>query len=103
MEVDTDISVMPYQDILTEYFIGFPQRFNSQTIPIVNDLYAEVIFTKSSTYPVYTRSFNKIDDFLSYVGGLVSTALLLFFIISSYSATAYTLEIASSSFVLSPS
>jgi hypothetical protein len=22
MEVDTDISVMPYQDILTEYFIG---------------------------------------------------------------------------------
>lgn len=95
MEVDTDVSLMPYQDIVTEYFVGLPQMFNAQAIPIVNDVYAQITFTKAATYPIYTRSFNKVDDFLSYVGGLVSTVLLIFFTFSNYSSFLYLLEIAS--------
>jgi hypothetical protein len=80
---------------VTEYFVGLPQMFSAQAIPIVNDVYAQISFTKAATFPVYTRSFSKVDDYLSYVGGLVSTVLLLFFILSAYSSFSYLLEIAS--------
>lgn len=102
MKVDTDVSLMPYTEIFTEYFVAVPEQFIAQTIPILNNVYAEVSFSKAATYPVYTRSFSKVDDYLSYVGGLVSTVILLFFVFSAYSALAYCLEIASSAFVISP-
>lgn len=66
-----------------------PEAINSQQIPVVNDVYAVLSFTKSPTYPVYTRSFNKVDGFLSYVGGLVSTIIILFFILSAYAGIAF--------------
>lgn len=39
-EVDTDVSIMPYSDVKTEYFVGLADPLTSQQIPIVNDLYA---------------------------------------------------------------
>lgn len=58
----------------------------------------QITFLKSSTSTIYTRSFNKIDDYFSYVGGLVGTVLLFFFILSGYSEKSYVIEIASQVF-----
>lgn len=56
------------------------------------------MFTKSSTSTIFTRSFNKVDDYFSYVGGLVGTVLLFFFILSGYSEKSYVIDIASEVF-----
>lgn len=65
---------------------------------VTNSQYVQIMFTKSSTSTIFTRSFNKIDDYFSYVGGLVGTVLLFFFILSGYSEKSYVIEIASQVF-----
>lgn len=49
---------------------------------------------KSSKSTSYSRSFNKLDQFFSYVGGLVGTILGLMFIVASFTNMAYELELA---------
>lgn len=49
---------------------------------------------KSSKSTNYARSFNKLDAFFSYVGGLVGTILGLMFIVASFTSMAYELELA---------
>jgi hypothetical protein len=43
----------------------------------------------------YTRSFNKLDDYLSYIGGLIGSALVIFFVLNTYSERCYLIDIAS--------
>lgn len=49
---------------------------------------------KSSTIKTYKRSFNKVDSYLSYVGGLVGTVISLIFIMNFYTEKAYEVSIA---------
>lgn len=49
---------------------------------------------KSSKSTSYARSFNKLDSFFSYVGGLVGTILGLMFVVVSFTSMAYELELA---------
>jgi hypothetical protein len=100
-QIDTDNSLMPYTDIQTEYITAIPSLLATKTKLVSNNIYAEVTFTKSSTTTSYTRSFNKVDDYFSYVGGLLGTTLVFFFILSSYSEKAYVMSIASELFALS--
>ena len=44
----------------------------------------EVLFGKSPESTTYERSFNKIDAYFSYVGGLVGTIIGLIFIMEFY-------------------
>lgn len=88
-KVDTDISLMPYSNILSESFFACPDRFISKVVPVVNDNYAQFRFIKASSYRVYTRSFNKVNDFFSYVGGLISVIIVFFFFVGCYSAANY--------------
>ena len=49
---------------------------------------------KSPTVTTYKRSFNKVDSYLSYVGGLVGTVISLIFIMEFYTEKAYEVSIA---------
>jgi len=49
---------------------------------------------KSSLSTTYSRAFNKIDQFFSYVGGLVGTILGLMFFMGSFTSMAYALDLA---------
>lgn len=49
---------------------------------------------KSKKHITYSRSFNKIDNLFSYIGGFVGVVLLIFFILSSYSEALFTFSIA---------
>lgn len=46
----------------------------------------------------YDRSFNKIDNYFSYVGGLIGTILGVMIVMNSYSEKAYGISIASQLF-----
>ena len=46
--------------------------------------FANVVFYKSPTTTTYTRSFNKIDSFFSYVGGIVGTIITVMFLSKFY-------------------
>jgi hypothetical protein len=91
---------MPYTDISTEYITTIPNLFSAKARPAPTGHYVQLMFTKSSTTTTYARSFNKVDDYFSYVGGLLGTTLLFFFILSSYSEKSYAISIAAQHFTL---
>lgn len=69
-------------------------------MPVYNNLYAQVVLSKASTSTIYTRSFNKLDQYLSYVGGLISSSLVVFFLLNIYSEKCYIVEIAAETYAL---
>lgn len=61
--------------------------------------YVNIDFVKSGTFTVSSRSFNKIDAYFSYVGGLVGTIISLIFILNTFSERSFEISIASHLFV----
>ena len=57
-------------------------------------LLARIIFTKSPSKTTYERSFNKVDEYFSYVGGLIGTIIGFIFIMEFYTEMAYEVSIA---------
>jgi len=51
--------------------------------------YASITFNKSPTTVTYTRSFNKLDNYFSYIGGIVGGILALMLIMRFYTQAAY--------------
>lgn len=68
---------------------------------MTSNIYANIDFVKSSTQTVWVRSFNKVDTYFSYVGGLVGIIISLIFILNTFSERSYEISIASHLF-LSP-
>ena len=56
--------------------------------------YAQISFNKATFTTSYTRSFNKVDNYFSYVGGLIGTIIGLIFILNLYTQKAYEISIA---------
>ena len=89
-EIITDQSVLPNIDEISETGLYIPDLFRLTYTPaIANAPYAQIQFLRSSTSVTYHRSYNKVDQYLSYVGGLVGTVLGLFFLISFYNEITY--------------
>ena len=55
-------------------------------------------FRKSTESITYTREFNKIDNYFSYVGGLIGIAFGFIFILGKYNEKAYEISIANKLF-----
>lgn len=90
------MSIMPYTDIVTDYVTTIPSLFDARSVAVgINNIYAEITFSKSSTTTTYTRSFAKIDDYFSYIGGLIGSSLVIFFMLKSYSERCFLIDIAS--------
>lgn len=93
--IETDISIMPYAEIVSENVTSIPDSFTpSYYLPVPGQALAEVTFQKSTSVATYSRSFNKIDAYFSYVGGLVGTIIGLIFIMSFYTEKAYEVSLA---------
>jgi len=74
--IETDDSLMPFSDIKKEYINTVPKAFDSSYfIKSSSHPNAEIIFKKSTKTVTYSRTFNKVDAYLSYVGGLVGTII----------------------------
>jgi ABC-type nickel/cobalt efflux system permease component RcnA len=75
---------VPFTDQKVENGLIVTDVFTAYAIPVTNDAYVTVTFRKSPILASYNRTFQKIDDFFAYVGGLIGTVMGLFLIISSY-------------------
>ena len=69
--------------MLPQSFVNVPYFKNSKRA------FAQIMFSKAGFTTTYTRSFNKIDAYFSYVGGLVGTIIGLIFILNNYTQKAY--------------
>ena len=70
-----------------------------EVVPTSGTDYARVLFEQSSTSVIYYRSYNRVDDFLAYVGGLISSAIAIIFIMSFYNEFSYYISIGDKLFV----
>ena len=61
--------------------------------PGIGNGYAEINLLKSGQKITYMRSFNKIDNYFSYVGGLVGTMIALFFLMGFYTEKAFEVSV----------
>lgn len=57
-------------------------------------MYANFIFFKSPTSINITRSYEKLDNVFSYIGGLFGTVLVFFFLVSAYSTYKFEVNLA---------
>ncbi len=104
--VQTDTSILPYTayETLTGTFLD---TFTTTTVPISNPGTASLVqfaFYKSTKSLSIVRAFGKVDDFLSYVGGLFSLLFsVIAFFFASYSQYSYELHIGEQCFSLDKS
>ena len=71
-----------------------PDLFSVYSTLVTSDQYAAFFFLKASKTFEYKRSFNKIDDFFSYVGGLIGTILGFMLFMSNFSMMSFELDLA---------
>ena len=73
--------------------IIIPELF--QTIPyqVTNDIYASFYLMKSASKTTYSRSFNKLDQLYSYVGGLIGTILGVMLFMGNFTLMSFELDI----------
>ena len=83
--VKTDTSLSPLSFYQEETFATMPDYFKTNSRSVADDVYMEMIFQKSPVSVSYTRSFNKVDNYFSYVGGLIGTILGFMVVLSAYS------------------
>ena len=94
--VETDMSLLPGKDILEETFLSAPDIFQTNAVNVGTDnVYAYIKYVRSAVDRTYERSFNKLDNYFSYVGGIIGTVLGIIFIMALFSEKAYSLSIAS--------
>jgi hypothetical protein len=93
--VSTDVSLLPFSSEISENITRIPQPFNTQYYMKTDILpHASITFKKSGQSTKYTRTFNKIDAYLSYVGGLVGTIIGIIFIMGPYTEKAFEISLA---------
>lgn len=86
---------MPWEEIKTEKITGMEGDFRVNPFMVGGKpRMAQINFNAAAKSSTITRSFNKIDEYLSYVGGLVGTIIGIFFIMSFYTEKAYEVSIA---------
>lgn len=63
-------------------------------MPNLSGTHARFSFYKSPYSTVYARSFQKLDEVFSYIGGLFGIILIAFFLVSSYNSCKYEINLA---------
>jgi hypothetical protein len=92
--IETDVSVMPWEDIQKEDIVRIPQKLASQSyIPNSGQPFIQLVLKKSPETTTFSRSFNKIDSYFSYVGGLIGTIIGFMFIMEKYNEKAFEISI----------
>ena len=91
----TEDSIVPFMtDIKEEKVIRIPDKFStSNFIPVADQPLVVIDFQKSSKKITFERSYNTLDMYMSYVGGLIGTIIGLMFILTKYNEKAYEISL----------
>lgn len=92
--VITDESILPFTAPKEESGVIVTELFQNINYEVTNDVYAQLVFYKSSTSVTYNRSFYKVDAFFSYVGGLVGVIMGGMMLLSAYNQDSFELNLA---------
>ena len=89
--ITTDDSITPLQDIKTESggIIIDNAIKNRYEISADNSVYCTFFIYKSPLSYEINRSYEKLDEILSYIGGLFGTIVLMLFIIRIYNGCSF--------------
>ena len=93
-EIETDESLFPWTESRIEQGLIIPDIFQTIPISVTTDRLASFFLAKPSIKTSYTRAFSKIDEFFSYVGGLIGTILGLMLFMTNFSLMAFELDLA---------
>jgi hypothetical protein len=80
----TDDSILPYDSTTSDKGVRIQQSFKNRHYMVKKDYYVDMIIAKSSSSTTYERSFYKVDEFFSYIGGLVGVIISGMFLLASY-------------------
>ena len=97
-EIETDNSLLPFKDIETAtggMLNGVARTYNLSPL---EQRFAVFVLQKSPSKYKYERHFHKLDETLSYAGGLIGVVVGLFFIMSPYTELCYELSLANQLF-----
>ena len=86
---------MPFEEIKSENVTRITNSL--KTSPYVATGSNKLVvgsFQKSTKSQTFSRGFNKVDAYFSYVGGLVGTIIGLFFIMGPYTEKAFEVSLA---------
>jgi hypothetical protein len=61
---------------------------------VTTDLYARIYFVKGSSSTTYSRAYYKVDEFFSYVGGLVGVIMGGMLLLTSYNQSSFEFSLA---------
>ena len=98
-EVETDHSILPYTDKVTERggFVMLPTTISTQEVG--NGWFSRFSFRKATNKHVFTRSFHKFDTVVSYIGGLFGAIIGLLFLMNHYTRTNFEISLGSMLYV----
>lgn len=86
--------MLPFTQNSVDAGVAIPELFQMVSYEVASDnRYAAFLVLKSSVQKTYTRSFNKVDQFFSYVGGLVGTILGLMLFMGNFTSMAFALDL----------
>lgn len=88
-EITTDESITPIKEERVE--AGAIITNLGQVIPkqIDSNNYASIVLRRASTKLIVRRAFKRVDDTLSYIGGLFGFALILLLFMKEYTEYSY--------------
>jgi hypothetical protein len=92
--IETDESLLPLSDIRIDKGLKVPHVSRLNSMDVFNGLYVSYYIQKSETKITYIRSFNKIDELFSYVGGLIGTILGFMLFMNNFTLMSFELDIA---------
>ena len=92
--IETDQSLLPFTDTHVDEGIVIPEPFTIIPYSVFSTAYARFYLMKSSSQTTYKRSFNKVDEFFSYVGGLIGTILGFMLFMEKFSLMSFELDVA---------
>ncbi len=97
-EIKTDYSITPFDDF--EVLRGGMVQDSSLTLTSskVDHYYGAITFQKGTNYYLYTRTFTKFDDVISYIGGLFGAIIGVMFMMNHYTKTAFEIILGSRMF-----
>ena len=98
-EIDTDNSLLPNAD--RSFDRGGFLTGESQTFPrnVANNWYATIAIKKADSKYRYERKFLKLDETLSYIGGLIGVVIASFYVMAPYTELGYELSLANQLFL----
>jgi hypothetical protein len=92
--ITTDESILPFTDPREDSGLIITEPFKDFNFEVTNNFLARVFLYKSSTSMTFNRSFYKVDEFFSYVGGLVGVITGAMILLRAYNQANFEISLA---------